>query len=1002
MPLDEATLRKAATWQDFKEAQGLLNIGAVIDSEETRDGWKGTVKSGKRIFRPTVTARTATWLDATCACPANQREGRFCTHAVAAGLHLISPPAETAPLSSSPVAVTKSATADTPPPGIPAIAWNILLQGNWRTALSKGRLPLTLKTSDETPTPADEKLTAWLLKNHPSNQKTIPLILATPSLPAFLGAIGQHPRITSDGKPFSIDSGQQIHLTHCYPENDTLILRTSPSPSQTETLLPFASSIYSLSETSLTRIGSAPLPEPLLPVLNTLAETNQTAIPSALFLKHLETLQNHLDLSSSDWFQALQFIPQSPDFRLYLTGSENQITLTLTKTYPTSPLPKLTGNTILTQDPAAERNTLNLLSKTAPLTFGKPSNITDPTEIRTLLTRTLPSLPSSWETSLSPALEKLASSYVFISPKIKILSSETEDLSFTLTYETESGQTVPPAEIRRLLRSSGQRIGDKNVILSNDIENLIDPLLADLEIEQSDNRFTAKNASAAIIREIADKLSNPEKTNLSETSPQVIHTTPPPPIKATLRPYQSAGFSWIADRMEKYQGALLADDMGLGKTLQTIAFLEHIFTTYSHSSPALVVVTTSLLGNWKAEINRFAPHRKIITLHGVKRDSLREKVQPGTIVLTTYSTLARDLAYHLRQHYSTVVIDEASLIRNPDTDHSKAVARLKADHRLALSGTPVENSARDLWSIFRFIQPGWLGTRKDFEERYQKPLESGETAPRASTLLRLKTSPFVLRRTKSQVAPDLPSKIHIDEYCPLSKEQLSTYRELQKQGLARIQEIRDSGQTAAARMQTLTTLLRLRQTCCDLALLNNEKLKALPIPRRSGKLERLLEITTQAIPAGSRILVFSQFQKQLLEIENALTSLEIPSLRLDGQTRNRQTLVDQFQSPSGPPVFLISLKAGGYGLNLTAADIVIHFDPWWNPAAEAQATDRAHRIGQTKPVTVFRLLTKDTVEEKVTRLQASKKALADSLDESATPTDAPAWSASELEKLLKS
>ncbi len=214
-------------------------------------------------------------------------------------------------------------------------------------------------------------------------------------------------------------------------------------------------------------------------------------------------------------------------------------------------------------------------------------------------------------------------------------------------------------------------------------------------------------------------------------------------------------------------------------------------------------------------------------------------------------------------------------------------------------------------------------------------------------------------------------------------------------------EIGTSGNGAAARMATLTTLLRLRQTCCDLSLLGSEKLAALPVPRRSGKLERLLEITTQSIAAGSRILVFSQFRTQLVAIGTQLEELGIGFLQLDGQTRNRQDLVDRFQRPDGPPVFLISLKAGGYGLNLTAADVVIHFDPWWNPAAEAQATDRAHRIGQTKPVTVFRLLTRDTVEEKVVRLQIAEKSLAESLDESATPTDAPSMSADELRKLLR-
>lgn len=441
--------------------------------------------------------------------------------------------------------------------------------------------------------------------------------------------------------------------------------------------------------------------------------------------------------------------------------------------------------------------------------------------------------------------------------------------------------------------------------------------------------------------------------------------------------------------------------MGLGKTLQTIACVEHLFTNCSQPSPALIVVTTSLLGNWLAEFRRFAPNRNVVILHGNARDKLRQGIRPDDVILTTYGTLSRDLAWHLRQEYLIAVIDEASLIRNPDTDHSKAVAKLNATHRLALTGTPVENSARDLWAIFRFIQPGWLGTSRHFKERYETPLSSPDTASNTAALLRLKTSPFVLRRTKSEVAPELPSKIQIDEFCELSKDQLATYRDILTIGRRRIEEIRDSGQEAAARMQTLTTLLRLRQTCCDLALLGSEKLSELPIPRRSAKLERLLDIAAMAISSGSRILVFSQFQKQLIEIETALRKSEIPSLRLDGQTRNRQELVDRFQSDSGPPVFLISLKAGGYGLNLTAADIVVHFDPWWNPAAEAQATDRAHRIGQTKPVTVFRLLTRGTVEEKVIHLQSTKKALADSLDESsASPGDAPAWNAKELERLL--
>ena len=714
------------------------------------------------------------------------------------------------------------------------------------------------------------------------------------------------------------------------------------------------------------------------------------------FLQDLDLLQADLDFSASEWFQSLHFIPAKPDFKLSVTGSASKIQAELSVSYTRNDLPCLEGDTVFTTNPKEE----NRARSSHPLVNGT-FTASDPDEIRSFLTGSLKAFPDSWIKELAPAVLKLSSSYVFITPRIEIVSSGDDWLDFELNFETDSGSPIPAAEIRRLIRTKGSAnhsMDGKRIILSDDIENLIDPLFEDLEINQENGRFTAKRASAIIIQELYKK--NRNHNTVSDLN-RFDESNIPTAISTILRPYQAYGAGWMIDRLNRFGGALLADDMGLGKTLQTIACVESLFTTCSHPKPALVVVTTSLLGNWVAEFKRFAPDRRVITLHGAARDKLRAEILPDDVVLTTYGTLARDLAWHLRQEYSIAVIDEASLIRNPDTDHSKAVAKLNAARRIALSGTPVENSARDLWSIFRFIQPGWLGSRSHFKERYETPLSSQDTAQRTATLLRLKTSPFVLRRTKSEVAPELPSKIQINEFIELSKDQAATYRELLAAGRRRIEEIRDSGQEAAARMQTLTTLLRLRQTCCDLALLDSEKLRALPIQRRSAKLERLLEIAEQSIASGSKILVFSQFQKQLLEIESALGAAGILSLRLDGQTRNRQELVDRFQTDSGPPVFLISLKAGGYGLNLTAADIVIHFDPWWNPAAEAQATDRAHRIGQTKPVTVFRFLTRGTVEEKVVHLQTSKKALADSLDESsAIAGDAPAWTSDELEKLL--
>ena len=982
-PVDESSLRKAAAWQDFKEAQSLLNTGAVLESEETKDGWRGSVLVGNRTYRTTVVARTPTWFDAKCPCPANQREGKFCPHAIATGLHLTNPPPD------------KSA----PPPTkradnlLPSLAWKIRLQGPWRQSLAKGHLAMAVSPDESRPPEAsDDRLTAWLVSNRLSSKPDIQLALDPKSLPGFLETIRGHPDVSDQESRITLESGIQLTLADCFAENGEIHL----VPVLEEGII-LGSRYWKHGPGSLSNTG--PIPPLLIPVFENLASSRTAKLPLDTFLKHLGDLQPLTDFSSSNWFASLRFIPATPFFKLTLAGGASRITPGFSHKYEEESLPRLSGNTLTTRNPAAEKAALSLFQTTVG-----SNEISNPGAIQKLLTQTLKSLPKNWEVSLDPALERLASSYVFISPTIRILESNDRFTKFDLKFEASDGSVLSTSEIRRLLRSkntSSHPVKGKQLILSDDIEGMLDPLFEDLDLLQESGHFVSKGASSEIIREISKNIFRPLSNNDLETSNKSIEPIKIPPVKADLRPYQITGFRWLVERLERFQGALLADDMGLGKTLQTIVFIEHLLTSCSQPKPALIVVTTSLLGNWKAEFSRFARHRNVITLHGPERDSLRDTIRPGDVVLTTYATLARDLAYHLKQEYSVAVIDEASLIRNPDTDHSKAVARLNADNRIALTGTPVENSARDLWSIFRFIQPGWLGTRKQFEEKYEQALKSPDTAFRASQLLKLKTSPFVLRRTKQEVAPDLPSKIHIDEFCELSKEQLATYRELQKEGQRKIDEIRDSGQNAAARMQTLTTLLRLRQACCDLALFDSEKLKSLPIPRRSSKLERLLEIAEQSISAGSKLLVFSQFQKQLVEIETQLTASGIASLRLDGGTRDRQGLVDRFQSDDGPPVFLISLKAGGYGLNLTAADVVVHFDPWWNPAAEAQATDRAHRIGQTKPVTVFRLLTKGTVEEKVIRMQSTKKALAESLDESATPIDAPAWTAPELERLLR-
>ncbi len=704
---DEQTLRKAAAWQDFKEAQGLLNTGAVQESEETKDGWRGSVRVGKRVFRTTVVAKTATWLDARCPCPANQREGTFCPHAIATGLHLISPPIEKAAPNQ----------ADKPENPLPSLSWKIRLQGSWLRSMAKGHLAVTVSPDENRPPePADDRLTSWLVSQKLTSKPKIQLALDPGTLPGFLEAIREHPGISSQDSHISVESGIQLKLTDSFPKDGEIQLL----PTNQEAAI-IGNRAWILEPETLS--STAQIPEPLTPALRNLVSTRTAKLPLETFLKHLDSLQSLLDFSSSEWFSSLQFIPASPRFELAIEGSSSRVIPKFEIFYPDQELPRLDGVNLITRNRAAER----IANSTFQTSVGT-NEITSSEGIQKLLTVTLKSLPKSWEITLSPPIKRLAYSYVFISPRIEIHESNDRSTKFDLRFESSDGSVISTSEIRRLLRSKGpspQQLKGKTLILSDDIEGLLDPLFEDLDLLQENGRFIAKNASSEIINKICNNLHTSLISNDSHVLSNIEKTTDLPPIRATLRSYQIAGFRWLIDRLKRYQGALLADDMGLGKTIQTIALIEHLLTTYSQPKPAIIVMTTSLLGNWKAEFSRFAPNRKIVTLHGSRRDSLRETIKSGDVILTTYSTLARDLAYHLRQEYSVAVIDEASLIRNPDTDHSKAVARLKSANRIALTGTPVETQPATYGQFFGSSNPAGSAressSKRDTSNRLNHP-----------------------------------------------------------------------------------------------------------------------------------------------------------------------------------------------------------------------------------------------------------------------------------------
>ncbi len=461
------------------------------------------------------------------------------------------------------------------------------------------------------------------------------------------------------------------------------------------------------------------------------------------------------------------------------------------------------------------------------------------------------------------------------------------------------------------------------------------------------------------------------------TNFQALEVVPPPrELNAQLRHYQQDGLNWLQFLREFGLGGILADDMGLGKTLQTLACIQSEKSGGRLNAPALVVCPTTLIANWQSEAEKFTPELKLLVIHGSRRKPLFDQVTEADLVITSYPLLPRDIEQHKTQTYSLAFFDEAQYLKNPATALAKAARKLPAKNRIALTGTPMENHLGELWALFDLILPGYLSDQKAFRQDYRKPIEENGDASRQAELSR-RVRPFMLRRTKDQVTPELPEKTEIIRHVELNREQRDLYETVRASMDQRIRQLLASKGAARSQIEILDALLKLRQICCHPALLNSDTHTSSP-HASSAKMDYLLEMITELLEEGRRIILFSQFTSMLALIEQALKTAGIRYEKLTGQTRDRATPVKRFQNGDSP-VFLISLKAGGTGLNLTAADCVIHYDPWWNPAVEQQATDRAWRIGQDKPVFVYRLISEGTVEERIQALQARKSQLADGL-----------------------
>ena len=597
---------------------------------------------------------------------------------------------------------------------------------------------------------------------------------------------------------------------------------------------------------------------------------------------------------------------------------------------------------------------------------------------------------SGWKISFTGRLAELVDDLPVVTPVVQIAEKNAGWFDVGFTFDLPGRGLLPPAEVQRAINRGDaffERDGQTLLIDREAVESMR-TIFNDCQSRESSapGHFLMPALYAPFVQASLNALDGvdvedpPDWREKAAARNRAGNTRFKPiplgPLENTLRPYQKEGVYWLRFLEESGLNGLLADEMGLGKTLQTLAWLSLPRTdAQARGKPALVVCPTSLVENWNREAETFAPHLRRLVVSGPDREALFAQIAESDLVITSYALLRRDLDAYRAFQFSVAVLDEAQHIKNRSTQNAVAAKQINAVGKLVLTGTPVENSVADLWSIMDFLMPQYLGEYDLFRSRYELPIAAGDRdGELAQAKLRRKLHPFLLRRMKRDVAKDLPDKIVKVSFCPLSLDQQRVYNALLAESRRTIGDLVKAKGFDRSRFEILAILMRLRQICCHLDLLKeHHKPGAYEAP--SAKFEAFFELLDEAMDGGHRILVFSQFVTLLKLLRAELDQRGLSYCYLDGSTQDRLEQCQRFNLTPSIPVFLISLKAGGTGLNLTGADMVVHFDPWWNPAVEDQATDRAHRIGQKRTVYSIKLIAEHTVEEKVLAMQQKKQAV---------------------------
>ena len=992
--LSESFFSKIAGWEAMKQARSLLAGDKVLSSDWSPPILKGVVQEGSTSYRAGLAIKDEVHIDNLCTCRASREWGTICAHSVAVGLHQLrgaNPQRPPEPPKATPLApqglrrsTTEGQAAELclilPPSLDQAIARDkitVTFDVKW----SGGRTPLNALPRDtQFRFSIQDTLLLDRVESLAAGQVPAMLMLTAEDFATLLRGLTGHERITlGRNTPVSVLNEPWTPALHAELQtNGEIVLSLKERISQ-----PALVGNWVWQSPAFRPLG---LPKEYI-------SKATTRIPRAhvpIFVsRDWPGLQAAGNVTAN--FRAEDFVVESeaPRVILELRGGLAQLDALLQFRYGVRILSAGAGTEpwmpdadsprrYVTRDIAAERAALSRLQRAG---FAGPDEqgklgLRGQDQVLSFFAREYGRLQRDWEVTMEERLQRSTSQNLErIEPRFEITPSGVQWFDLNVSYATASGEKFSAADIQRLVLS-GQghtrlRNGKTAIIDTGAVEELQEVLL-DCAPQQHATGYRLKQTQAGFI-DTTLALQGWRAKAPADWRARVAHQhgharlecPPLGDLETVLRPYQKQGVAWLHFLRANNFGGILADEMGLGKTLQALAFLQSVAAAKQTS---LVVCPTSLVWNWVSEAKRFTPQLKVLALHGPDRHKLFARVPEHDLVVTSYALIRRDAESYARMEFDTVVLDEAQHIKNRQTQNAQAVKTINSRHRIVLTGTPLENSVLDLWSIFDFLMPGYLGAAQDFRERYEIPI-TRERSETAQARLTRRLRPFMLRRLKREVAADLPARLEQVSYCELTPDQQAVYQELLQAGRREITEAVGAQGLARSRMIILNTLLRLRQACCDLRLL---KLENVDPASASAKVDLFGELLEEVIDGGHRVLVFSQFVSMLHLLREKLQAEDVDFSYLDGSTTNRGEVVQRFQG-SNIPVFLISLKAGGVGLNLTGADTVIHFDPWWNPAVEDQATDRAHRIGQTRVVTSYKLITRGTVEEKILALQARKR-----------------------------